>query len=88
MKFRAPQAYYEGDNVHNLKAEVARGSKLKCSKCGLKGAALGCYLKSCQKSYHVPCALEIEECRWDMVNALHLRIYRIIIVFILSVLQI
>lgn len=66
----APQAYYQGDDVHNLKAEVARGSKLKCSKCGLKGAALGCYLKSCQKSYHVPCALEIDECRWDMDNFL------------------
>lgn len=53
---------------------MARGSKLKCSKCGLKGAALGCYLRSCQKSYHVPCALEIDECRWDMVNALCSRI--------------
>ncbi|XP_023554232.1 BRCA1-associated RING domain protein 1 [Cucurbita pepo subsp. pepo] len=66
----APQAYYQGDDVHNLKSEVARGSKLKCSKCGLKGAALGCYSKSCQKSYHVPCALEIEECRWDTDNFL------------------
>ncbi|KAK8506118.1 hypothetical protein V6N12_074171 [Hibiscus sabdariffa] len=53
----APQVYYVGDSVKNLKAELARGAKLKCSRCGLKGAALGCYVKSCRRSYHVPCAL-------------------------------
>ncbi|KAF3436111.1 hypothetical protein FNV43_RR23203 [Rhamnella rubrinervis] len=60
----APQVYYEGDTVKNLKAEVARGAKLKCSRCGLKGAALGCYVKSCRRSYHVTCAMEISKCRW------------------------
>ncbi|KAL9431163.1 hypothetical protein AB3S75_026369 [Citrus x aurantiifolia] len=66
----APKVYYVGDTVKNLKAELARGSKLKCSRCGLKGAALGCYVKSCRRSYHVPCALEISECRWDTENFL------------------
>ncbi|GLT42278.1 hypothetical protein SLA2020_162890 [Shorea laevis] len=61
----APQVYYAGESVKNLKAELARGSKLKCSRCGLKGAALGCYVKSCKRSYHVPCAKEIPKCRWD-----------------------
>ncbi|KAL4368930.1 hypothetical protein GQ457_05G003490 [Hibiscus cannabinus] len=61
----APQVYYVGDSVKNLKAELARGAKLKCSRCGLKGAALGCYVKSCRRSYHVPCAKEIPKCRWD-----------------------
>lgn len=40
---------------------------MKCTKCNLKGAALGCYVKSCRRSYHVPCAREISRCRWDHV---------------------
>ncbi|KAA8550722.1 hypothetical protein F0562_002406 [Nyssa sinensis] len=59
-----PQVYYVGETVKNLEAEVARASKLKCSSCGIKGAALGCFVKSCRKSYHVPCALDLY-CRWD-----------------------
>lgn len=66
----APQVYYVGETVKNLNAELARGAKLKCSKCGLKGAALGCYLKSCKRSYHAPCAMEITKCRWDYENFL------------------
>ncbi|KFK42747.1 hypothetical protein AALP_AA1G034300 [Arabis alpina] len=61
----APQVYYEADTVKNLKAELARGMKIKCTKCSLKGAALGCYVRSCRRSYHVPCAREISRCRWD-----------------------
>ncbi|KAJ1416628.1 Zinc finger, RING-type [Sesbania bispinosa] len=61
----APQVYFVDEAVQNLKEEVARGAKLKCSKCGLKGAALGCYVKSCRKTYHVPCAMDISTCRWD-----------------------
>ncbi|KAL1188855.1 BRCA1-associated RING domain protein 1 [Cardamine amara subsp. amara] len=61
----APQVYYEADTVKNLKAELARGMKIKCTKCSLKGAALGCFVKSCRRSYHVPCAREISRCRWD-----------------------
>ncbi|WVZ06883.1 hypothetical protein V8G54_020229 [Vigna mungo] len=62
---RAPQVYFVDEVVKNLKAELARGAKLKCSKCNLKGAALGCYVKSCRRTYHVPCALDIPACRWD-----------------------
>lgn len=63
----APQIYYENDNtMKNLDKELARAGKLKCTSCGLKGAALGCYAKSCRRSYHVPCAYEIEGCRWEM----------------------
>ncbi|CAL0310399.1 unnamed protein product [Lupinus luteus] len=68
----APQAYFVDDIVKNLKSEVARGSKLKCSKCGLKGAALGCLVKSCRKTYHAPCAMEISTCRFDHENFLML----------------
>ncbi|KAJ7972614.1 Protein BREAST CANCER SUSCEPTIBILITY 1-like protein [Quillaja saponaria] len=64
----APQVYFVPDVVKNLKAEVARGAKLKCSRCGLKGAALGCYVNSCRRTYHVPCAMKISDCRWDCDN--------------------
>ncbi|KAJ8899539.1 hypothetical protein K2173_018513 [Erythroxylum novogranatense] len=66
----APQAYYADEAVQNLKAEVDRGAKLKCTSCGLKGAALGCYVKSCRRSYHVPCAMKTTRCRWDYENYL------------------
>ncbi|XP_077229162.1 breast cancer associated RING 1 isoform X2 [Tasmannia lanceolata] len=66
----APQVYFDGETAMNLEAEVTRGSKIKCYNCGKKGAALGCYAKSCQKSFHVPCAIQIEECRWDCENFL------------------
>ncbi|TVU15285.1 hypothetical protein EJB05_38797 [Eragrostis curvula] len=61
----APQAYFTGDVANNLEPELARASKIKCSVCGLKGAALGCLVRSCRKSYHVPCAHQISGCRWD-----------------------
>lgn len=66
----APKTYYVGETVKNLKRELARAAKLKCNSCGLKGAALGCYVESCRKSYHVPCAVDIWECRWDIDNYL------------------
>lgn len=62
--------YFVNETIKNLKAEVARGAKLKCSRCGQKGAALGCYAKSCRRSYHLPCAAQISNCRWDHVTAL------------------
>ncbi|GJN02370.1 hypothetical protein PR202_ga19713 [Eleusine coracana subsp. coracana] len=64
----APQAFFTGDIANNLEPELARASKIKCSVCGLKGAALGCLVKSCRKSYHVPCAHQISGCRWDEEN--------------------
>ncbi|MCD7449076.1 hypothetical protein HAX54_049189 [Datura stramonium] len=64
----APQVYYDGEIIKNLEAELARASKLKCSGCGLKGAALGCLVKSCRRSYHMPCAFEMQNCRWDCDN--------------------
>ncbi|XP_050364537.1 BRCA1-associated RING domain protein 1 [Argentina anserina] len=66
----APQVYFKDDTIKNLKAEVTRGAKLKCAKCGVKGAALGCYVKSCRRSYHVTCAIEVSKCRWDNENFL------------------
>ncbi|KNA23473.1 hypothetical protein SOVF_023940 [Spinacia oleracea] len=69
----APQIYYENDTtMKNLDKELARAGKLKCTSCGVKGAALGCFAKSCRRSYHVPCAYEVTGCRWDMDDYLML----------------
>ncbi|TYH87929.1 hypothetical protein ES332_D01G152500v1 [Gossypium tomentosum] len=64
----APNVYFENDKAINLEAELSRSRKIKCSCCGLKGAALGCYEKSCRKSFHVPCAKLVSQCRWDVDN--------------------
>ncbi|CAD6263076.1 unnamed protein product [Miscanthus lutarioriparius] len=64
----APQAFFTGDIANNLEPELVRASKIKCSVCGLKGAALGCLVKSCRKSFHVPCAYNIKGCKWDQEN--------------------
>lgn len=65
---RAPNVYFEDDNAINLEAEISRSRRIKCSFCGTKGAALGCYEKSCRRSFHVPCAKWTSQCRWDMVR--------------------
>ncbi|KAL0398289.1 UNVERIFIED_CONTAM: protein BREAST CANCER SUSCEPTIBILITY 1 [Sesamum radiatum] len=64
----APNVYFEDDIVINLEAELSRSRRIRCSCCGIKGAALGCYEKSCRKSFHVPCARLTPECRWDCEN--------------------
>ncbi|KAM7258640.1 hypothetical protein ACFE04_014381 [Oxalis oulophora] len=64
----APNVYFENDTAINLEAELARSRRIKCCCCGLKGAALGCYEKSCRKSFHVPCAKMTPQCRWDSDN--------------------
>lgn len=67
-----PRVFYEGDYIRNLESELGRAAKLKCSLCGLRGAALGCFAKSCRRTYHAPCAFEIQECRWDCEDFLML----------------
>lgn len=67
-----PMVYFEDEKIKNLETELARAGKLRCSRCGEKGAALGCYVKACRKTYHVPCALKISNCRWDYDNFLML----------------
>ncbi|GAB2241525.1 hypothetical protein Droror1_Dr00018300 [Drosera rotundifolia] len=64
----APNVYFEGDVAVNLKAELARSRRIKCCLCGVKGAALGCFQNSCRKSFHVPCAKMVSQCRWDEEN--------------------
>ncbi|KFK28705.1 hypothetical protein AALP_AA7G035900 [Arabis alpina] len=64
----APNVYFNDHTAVNLDVELTRSRRISCSCCGLKGAALGCYNKSCKNSFHVTCAKLIPECRWDNVN--------------------
>ncbi|KAL8236024.1 hypothetical protein R6Q59_017105 [Mikania micrantha] len=64
----APNVYFEDDIAVNLEVELTRSKRIKCSCCGLKGAALGCYEKSCRKSFHFTCAKLTPQCRWDDDN--------------------
>ncbi|KAK4254598.1 hypothetical protein QN277_009956 [Acacia crassicarpa] len=64
----APNVYFDEDVAINLEAEISRSRRIKCSFCGLKGAALGCFEKSCRRSFHVTCAKCTSQCRWDMDN--------------------
>ncbi|KAK3909391.1 G2/M phase-specific E3 ubiquitin-protein ligase [Frankliniella fusca] len=42
----------------DIRAEVRRGSRLRCSYCRKTGATIGCALKSCKKKFHLPCGLK------------------------------
>ncbi|CAM0954939.1 unnamed protein product [Alopecurus aequalis] len=64
----APRVFFDGKRFVNMEKEISRASRLKCSKCRLPGAALGCYHHPCANTYHVPCALMIRECAWDDEN--------------------
>lgn len=61
----APDVFFNDDLVINLSTELARSRRITCSCCGIKGAALGCFEKSCRRSFHYPCAKQTPECRWD-----------------------
>lgn len=44
-----------GFDVHEVKAEICRGRRLRCRYCGIFGACVGCTKKTCQYSFHLPC---------------------------------
>ncbi|KAF6999754.1 hypothetical protein CFC21_015735 [Triticum aestivum] len=65
----APKVKSNDDGTfENVESEIVRGSRWDCSRCNLRGAALGCYRAGCPNTYHVPCAFMIPECRWDVEN--------------------
>ncbi|XBJ11148.1 hypothetical protein VPH35_015894 [Triticum aestivum] len=66
----APRVQSSGSTFKNVENEINRASRWECSRCNLRGAALGCYYGHCRKTYHVACAMMIPECRWD-VEGLH-----------------
>lgn len=43
-------------SLQNVHSAISRGRLIKCSKCGCKGATVGCNVRNCGKHYHYPCA--------------------------------
>ncbi|XP_012920760.1 G2/M phase-specific E3 ubiquitin-protein ligase isoform X2 [Heterocephalus glaber] len=46
--------------IEDIRKEVSRASKLKCSVCKKNGASIGCVAPRCKRSYHFPCGLQRE----------------------------
>uniref|UniRef100_A0A8C2M7I7 G2/M-phase specific E3 ubiquitin ligase n=1 Tax=Cricetulus griseus TaxID=10029 RepID=A0A8C2M7I7_CRIGR len=46
--------------VEDIRKEVNRASKLKCTVCKKNGASIGCVVPQCKRSYHLPCGLQKE----------------------------
>lgn len=56
------EVYEEIDgSLQNVHSAISRGRLIKCSKCGLKGATVGCNFKNCGEQYHFLCARSICE---------------------------
>ncbi|CAO1416584.1 unnamed protein product [Diamesa serratosioi] len=56
------EVYEEIDgSLQNVHSAISRGRLIKCSKCGLKGATVGCNFKNCGEHYHFLCARSICE---------------------------
>lgn len=60
------EVYEEIDgSLQNVHSAISRGRLIKCSKCGMKGATVGCNFKNCGEQYHFQCARSICEFRVD-----------------------
>ncbi|KAG5680675.1 hypothetical protein PVAND_010169 [Polypedilum vanderplanki] len=60
------EVYEEIDgSLQNVHSAISRGRLIKCSKCGIKGATVGCNFKNCGEQYHFQCARSICEFRTD-----------------------
>ncbi|KAG5447747.1 G2/M phase-specific E3 ubiquitin-protein ligase [Clonorchis sinensis] len=47
--------YIEGFHIDAIKREIRRGRSLICSYCRNPGACVGCVIKSCPCTFHLPC---------------------------------
>ncbi|KAL7585327.1 hypothetical protein Lser_V15G45369 [Lactuca serriola] len=53
----SPEVYFAGLGcLKNVRSALCRGRVLKCSRCGRRGATIGCRVDRCPKTYHLPCA--------------------------------
>lgn len=53
----AVQVYESMDGkLEKVGIAVRRGRMIKCRFCGHRGATLGCHIRSCRTSFHLPCA--------------------------------
>lgn len=66
--YRAPNVFFEGEELANLDSELVRARHLKCHVCSRRGAALGCFLPRCRHTYHYACSRQLEGCRFDEVK--------------------
>uniref|UniRef100_A0A8C4QQH7 PHD-type domain-containing protein n=1 Tax=Eptatretus burgeri TaxID=7764 RepID=A0A8C4QQH7_EPTBU len=44
--------------VEEVRKEILRGKKLRCSGCKRVGATVGCQIRRCPRTYHYSCAVE------------------------------
>ena len=53
-----PEVYFDPrrERLKHVDAAIKRGKQLKCTHCGLRGAAIGCTVARCPRSYHLRCA--------------------------------
>ncbi|RKP13432.1 hypothetical protein BJ684DRAFT_16167 [Piptocephalis cylindrospora] len=52
----SPEVYQAMDGTwYNVAATVRRGRTLKCTECHERGATIGCFEPSCNRSYHIGC---------------------------------
>lgn len=60
----APRVYRAGNEWRNVPNEVARARGVACFECRRGGAAIGCSVATCRRSYHIGCA-ELAHCHVD-----------------------
>jgi hypothetical protein len=44
--------------LRSVGTEVRRARNLRCTTCNRSGAALGCRVPSCNRCFHLPCAID------------------------------
>ncbi|KAM4663992.1 G2/M phase-specific E3 ubiquitin-protein ligase [Discoglossus pictus] len=44
--------------VDDIKKEINRARKLRCTVCKINGASIGCVAPKCKRTFHYPCGLE------------------------------
>ncbi|OCT68723.1 G2/M phase-specific E3 ubiquitin-protein ligase [Xenopus laevis] len=54
--------------VCDIKKEVNRAKKLRCSLCKNRGASIGCEFPKCRRSYHYPCGVK-KECIFQFTGS-------------------
>ncbi|KAF6004560.1 hypothetical protein F1559_004290 [Cyanidiococcus yangmingshanensis] len=64
----------------NVRRAFRRALRLRCAHCGHTGAATGCFIRSCRRSYHAPeCALtadcSLDQRQYRLLCAKHTKMY-------------
>ena len=48
----------EDGSLQNVPSAISRSKTLTCTKCGARGATIGCCHSDCPANYHLHCAME------------------------------